>query len=94
MLKKILILSIVFVLISSSCLAFEINIEQTSGFVDKIVAFFDSNIVPLWNKAVIWAESNLSQQTLSEIRKEIGEAVRDVPVAAQAIWDKVVELLK
>jgi secreted Zn-dependent insulinase-like peptidase len=93
MLKKVLVLSVIFLLVSSTCFAFEVNMEQIGGILDKIIPFFNEQIVPLWDKTVAWAESNLSEQTLNEIKKEVGEAMQEIPVVAKAIWDKVVELL-
>jgi len=94
MFKKVLLLSVIFLLLSSTCFAFEINTEEVMNWVDKGVVFFNEQIVPLWNKLVAWGENNLSEQTLNEIKKEIGEVSNQIPTLAKDIWNKILELLK
>lgn len=94
MLKKVLILLVIFLLTSSSCFALEIDVEQAVSLVDKGVAFFNETIIPLWNNLVSWGEENLSEATLNEIKKEWGELVEQVPVLAKEIWNKILELIK
>lgn len=94
MLKKVLVLSVIFLLVSSPCFAFEINTDQVLSWIDQGVAFFNEHIVPLWNQAVVWAENNLSEQMLDEIKKEVNEASQQIPVVVKAIWEKVLSLFK
>jgi len=93
MLKKVLLLSVIFLLLSSTCFAFEVNVEEAISWIDKGIAFFNEQIVPLWNKLVAWGENNLSDEILNEIKREAGEVAQEVPILAKEIWNKILELI-
>lgn len=72
----------------SFCFAFDANTIKDE-WLPKIVEWW--NIVLNWinTVAIPWIETNISAESRQEFQKEFTEALGDVPVAVQNLWNWV-----
>lgn len=85
MFKRILSLVILLSFFSVGfCFAFDIN-----GCLPQINEWWNSFLSWVNTTAIPWIETNLGTKSREEFQKEFTEALGDVPVAAQNIWNWV-----
>lgn len=88
MYKRILSLVLLLSFFSVSfCMAFDIN-----GCLPQINEWWNSFLTWVNAVAIPWIETNLGAKSREEFQKEFLEALGDVPVAAQNLWNSVKDL--
>jgi len=90
MYKRILSLVLLISLFSVSfCFAFDIN-----QYLPQLGDWWNSFLNWVNTVAIPWIETNLGANSREEFQKEFGEALADVPVAAQNLWTSIKDLFK
>ncbi|MDD4531683.1 MAG: hypothetical protein PHH21_03195 [Candidatus Pacebacteria bacterium] len=90
--KRILSLVILVSFFSVSfCFAFDANTIKDE-WLPKIVEWW--NIILNWINAdaIPWIETNISAESRQEFQKELNEAIADVPVTVQNVWNSIKSL--
>jgi len=85
-LSLVLLISFFFV---SSCFAFDIN-----QYLPQIGDWWNAFLNWVNTVAIPWIETNLGAGSREEFQKEFMEALSDVPVAAQNLWNSIKDLFK
>jgi hypothetical protein len=75
----------------SSCFAFDSGAIKDE-WLPKIVEWWNVSFNWINTDVVPWIETNLSVESRQEFQKEFGEAVNEVPVAIQDVWNSIKSL--
>jgi len=75
----------------SSCFAFDSGTIKDE-WLPKIVEWWNASFNWINTDVVPWIETNISVESRQEFQKEFGEAINEVPVAIQDVWNSIKNL--
>lgn len=87
--KRLLSLVILISFLSfSSCFAFDID-SIKDQCIPKINEWWGKSLNWIGNDFKPWIEKNLGEGARKEFEREFNEAIKDVPIALQNIWNNI-----